>query len=253
MELIVLGSGTGWPRPERNASGYLVQTTGGLILLDFGPGTLRRLTEVGADLNRIDFIFLSHWHPDHVADLVPYLFATRYRLGFTRTRPVRIISASGFRAFYEALKSAFGQWIEPPEGLLEILERPRGQRSRLVFPEVVFETGPVRHNPESLAVRLESEGKVLVYTGDTEYAPEVADLARGADLLVAECACPEDRPVSGHSTPSQAARMAEEAGVRKLLLTHFYPPCEETDLLTPARKFFSGEVLLAQDLMRITI
>ena len=253
MELIVLGSGTGWPRRERSAAGYLLRTGAGVFLLDLGPGTLRRLTEAGYDLNDPDYLFVSHWHPDHVADLVPYLFATRYRLGFTRERPVRLISARGFRAFYEALKGAFGSWIDPPEGLFEILERPRGKKSRLVLPDLVLETAPARHNPESLAVRIEAGGKILAYTGDTEYSPEVAELAREADLLVAECASPEENPVPGHSTPSQAARMAAEAGAKRLLLTHFYPPCDEADLLTPARKFFSGEILLARDLMRITI
>ncbi|QJA06120.1 MBL fold metallo-hydrolase [Thermosulfurimonas marina] len=253
MELIVLGSGTGWPRRERNAAGYLVRAAGKTVLLDFGPGILRRLTEAGVDINEIDFIFLSHWHPDHVADLTPYLFATRYRLGFTRNRPVRLISAEGFGAFLSALRGAYGHWLDPPEGLVEILERPRGKRSKLALEGLEWETAPARHNPESLAVRLSAEGRALVYTGDTEYSPEVVDLARGADLMIAECAFPEELPVAGHSTPSVAARMAEEAGLKRLLLSHFYPPCEEADLLSPARKFFSGEILLAQDLQKIKI
>ncbi|RUM87923.1 MAG: ribonuclease Z [Thermodesulfatator sp.] len=253
MELIVLGSGTGWPRRERNAAGYLVRTAGKTVLLDFGPGILRRLTEAGVDINEIDLIFLSHWHPDHVADLTPYLFATRYRLGFVRTQTVWVISAEGFGEFLTALRGAYGSWIEPPEGLVEILERPRERRSRLHLEGLILETAPARHNPESLAVRLSAEGKVLVYTGDTEYSPEVVDLAQGADLLIAECACPEGQPVAGHSTPSSAARMAEEARVKRLMLSHFYPPCDQADLLTPARKFFSGEILLARDLLRITL
>ncbi len=253
MELTILGSGTGWPRRERNAAGYVLRAGDWVLLLDCGPGTLRRLTEAGVDINELDLLFLSHWHPDHVSDLVPYLFATRYGLGFTRGRPVRLISAEGIRDFLRALRQAYGHWIDPPEGLLQIMERPRGVHSRLEFPGLVLETAPARHNPESLALRVEAEGRVLVYTGDTEYSPEITELSRGADLLLAECACPEDRPVEGHSTPSQAARMAAEAGVSRLVLTHFYPPCDQADLLTPARKFFSGEILLARDLLRITI
>ena len=253
MRLTVLGSGTGWPRKKRNAPGYLVETGKYTLLLDFGPGILRRLVELERELNEPDIIFISHWHPDHVADLVPYLFATRYRLGFRREKPVRLISAAGFRDFYRALREAFGSWIEPPEGLLEIVERPRGEKARLGFPNLDILTAPARHNPESLAVRIETEGRSLVYTGDTEYAPGVVELASEADLMICECAAPEESPVKGHSTPSVAARMAAEAGVKRLLLSHFYPPCDEADLITPARKYFAGEILLASDLMSITI
>ncbi|HIE32613.1 MAG TPA: ribonuclease Z [Thermodesulfobacteriaceae bacterium] len=253
MKLTILGSGTGWPRRERNAAGYLVEAGQYCLLLDFGPGTLRRLVEVGRDINDLDIIFISHWHPDHVADVVPYLFATRYRLGFVREKPVRLISAMGFRDFYRALKGAFGHWIEPPEGVLEIIERPREDTARLEFPNLAILTAPAKHNPESLAVRIEAEGKSLVYTGDTEYAPKVVELASEADLMICECAAPEEFPVAGHSTPSVAARMAAEAKVKRLLLSHFYPPCDEVDLITPAQKYFSGEILLAYDLMCITI
>ncbi len=253
MELIVLGSGTGWPRRKRNASGYLLRVGDYWLLLDCGPGTLRRITEAGQDINYIDFIFLSHWHPDHVADLVPYFFATRYRLGFFRVDPIRLISAEGFRNFYRALREAFGHWIEPPEGLLEIYERPTDRMSLLTFPGLRLATSPARHNPESLALRVEAEGKVLVYTGDTEYSPEIVELAQGADLLVCECSFPEENPVAGHLTPSRAGRMAAEAGVKRLLLTHFYPPCEDADLKGPVQKYYPGEILLAEDLMTITI
>jgi len=253
MKLTVLGSGTGWPRRERNAAGYFVEAGSYRLLLDFGPGTLRRLTEAGKDLNELDIIFLSHWHPDHVADVVPYLFATRYRLGFVREKPVKLISAVGFQDFYSALKGAFGHWIEPPEGLLEIIERPRKEMARLELPGLCLLTAPARHNPESLAIRIEAEGRSLIYTGDTEYAPEVVELASGADLMICECSAPEETPVEGHATPSVAARMAAEAGVKSLLLSHFYPPCDEADLITPARKYFAGRVLLASDFMCLTI
>ncbi len=253
MKLLVLGSGTGWPRKERNAAGYLVETGTYTLLLDFGPGTLRRLTEAGRDINHLDLIFLSHWHPDHVTDLIPYLFATRYALGFKRTSTVYLLSAQGFKDFYQALKGAFGHWIEPPEGLLEIVERPRKEKTLFELPGLRLFTAPACHNPESLALRIEAQGRALVYTGDTGYCPSLVELAQGADLMVAECASPEGWEVEGHSTPSAAARMAEEAGVQKLLLSHFYPPCDQSDLLTPAQKFFSGPILLAQDLMEIKI
>ncbi len=254
MELIVLGSGTGWPRRERNASGYLVRTPNLTLLLDIGPGTLRRLSEVSQDINRLDCIFVSHWHPDHVSDLVPLLFATRYQLGYFRKEPLLLISAQGFRRFYESLKSAYGHWIEPPEGLLKIYEvSPKRLTELELNQEVKVITGPVRHNPESVAVRIEAEGKSLVYTGDTEECEEVVEIAKGADLMICECAFPDEMRVSGHCSPSCAANMAEKAGVKVLLLSHLYPPCEEVNIAEVAQKYFSGKVIVAEDLMKISV
>jgi ribonuclease BN (tRNA processing enzyme) len=59
--------------------------------------------------------------------------------------------------------------------------------------------------------------------------------------------------VKGHLTPSEAGKIAAAAGVKKLVLTHFYPPCDEEDMISPCRKFFDGEIVLAEDLMRVEI
>ncbi|MFN3921544.1 MAG: MBL fold metallo-hydrolase, partial [Caldimicrobium sp.] len=78
MRLTVLGSGTGWITLERSSPAYLVSHENFHLLLDFGPGTLRQILRVGLTFNDISAIFISHFHPDHFSDLIPFLFATRY-------------------------------------------------------------------------------------------------------------------------------------------------------------------------------
>mgnify|MGYP002063773843 CR=1 FL=1 len=78
-------------------------------------------------------------------------------------------------------------------------------------------------------------------------------LAREADLLICEAARPDEDPVRGHLTPSLAGRMATEAGVRRLMLTHFYPDCENVDLVAQCRRTYAGPVLLARDLMTLKV
>ena len=75
------------------------------------------------------------------------------------------------------------------------------------------------------------------------------ELARGSHLFVCDCAFPDEHREPGHLTPGLAGKAAEAAGAKKLCLTHFYPQCEGHDLAAEARATFSGEIVLAEDLM----
>ncbi|AEH44299.1 beta-lactamase domain-containing protein [Thermodesulfatator indicus DSM 15286] len=249
MRLTVLGSGTGWPRLERGAPGYLLQIEKENILLDIGPGTIPRILKTGLTLPDIDAIFLSHFHPDHVTDLIPFFFATRYSLGYNRQKPFLLVAGDGFSSFFEGLKSAFGKWVVPPLGLLEIQELSCTYEAAFMCPPFTVRSAPVKHNPESLAYRFEYQGKSLVYSGDTDYTENLVKLAHEADLLILECSAPEGMKKEGHLTPSLCGRIAGEARVKKLMLTHFYPPCDETDLISPCRAFYDGEIILAIDFL----
>ncbi len=113
--------------------------------------------------------------------------------------------------------------------------------------EVTVLASPVRHLIPTIGLRFEgkSSGKVIAYSCDTEPCAAVVDLARGADLLIHEASGPS----AGHSTAAQAGAIAQEAGVRSLLLIHF-PPGEGggTALRAEASAEFGGEVEIAQDL-----
>jgi ribonuclease BN (tRNA processing enzyme) len=111
---------------------------------------------------------------------------------------------------------------------------------------------PVSHTGASLAYRVTGpNGKSFVYSGDTGYCQAIIDLAKGADVLVLECALPEGEEVEGHLTPSLAGKIAQSAGVKKLVLVHFYPEALQTDLAGSCRKTFEGEMILGRDLLHI--
>ncbi len=114
MELIVIGSGTGVPSLRRGSPAYAVKAAGKLVLLDLGSGALRSMLKSGLDFNQVDIIALTHLHPDHIGDLAPFLFATRYSLGYTRQEPFDLLAARGFQTFYDNLRRAFGSWVEAP-------------------------------------------------------------------------------------------------------------------------------------------
>jgi ribonuclease BN (tRNA processing enzyme) len=113
---------------------------------------------------------------------------------------------------------------------------------------------PVAHTPVSLGFRLTlPSGKTLVFSGDTDYCNGLVELAAGAEWLVLECSFPEGQKKEGHLTPSLAGRVAREAGAGTLILTHFYPECVGQDLNGPCSREFGGPVILAEDLMAISL
>lgn len=251
MELIVIGSGTGVPSVRRGSPALAVRAAGRLVLLDLGSGALRAMLNYGLNFNEIDILALTHLHPDHVGDLIPFFFATRYSLGYSRLEPFRLLAARGFGEFHGKLQQAFGSWVEPPAGLMEVRELSPDQPDEVHWDGLVIKSAPTNHIVGSLAFRVEAEGRSLVYSGDTDESESLVALAQGTDLLVLEAANPFKVP--GHLTPPEAGRLAARAGARRLLLTHFYPPCDEVDVLALAAQEFPGEIRRAEDGLRINV
>jgi ribonuclease BN (tRNA processing enzyme) len=249
----VLGSGTCVPSLERSSCSVLVETGGRKWLIDSGAGTLRRLLEAGTTIFELSYLMYSHLHPDHTADLVPLLFATKYPDG-GRTEPLTLIAGRGFADFFQRLRQVYGHWIDIGEDLFKIVEMDTGGRDHLRADGVDIDTAPMEHSPQSVAFRLTGPGgKRLVYSGDTDDSEPLVDLARQADLLICEASFPESRKVPGHLTPARAGAIAARAGARRLMLTHFYPVCAETDIAAECRRTYSGPLILARDLMRVSL
>ena len=254
MRVTILGSGTCVPSLERSSCAVLVEVGESKILLDSGAGTMRRLLEAQTTIFDLTHIIYSHFHPDHTAELVPLLFATKYPDGHRRKTPLSICAGIGLKDLLSGLRSVYGQWIELAPGLLKLIEADTNRPDLLRFRDFTINTIPVKHNPESIAIRItDAHGVSVVYSGDTDYCENIITIAEGADLLICESAVPDDQKVVGHLTPALAGDIASQAGVGKLVLTHFYPECDQVDIRKECRKSFSGPLLLAHDLMKLEI
>lgn len=249
-ELIVLGSGTGVPSLRRGSPGLLVVNESTKLLIDSGSGVLRRMLEVGITYRDLDLLLYTHIHPDHVSDLVPILFACKYS-DLPREKDLLCVGGRGFRRYFNKVNRTHGSWIEPQSYQLtirEIASRPISSRGMKIFAK------QMAHLPESVGYRIEfEEGKSIAISGDTDYCKNLIDLAFEADLLVLECSFPDEKKVEGHLTPSLAGRIGMECRCKRLLLTHFYPVCDQFDILKQCREVFQGEVVMGEDLMKIGI
>jgi ribonuclease BN (tRNA processing enzyme) len=252
ITVTILGSGTCVPSLRRSSCSVLMEIGTDKLLFDMGAGTIHRLLEYGVTIFDITHIFLSHFHPDHSAEIVSFLFASKYAENMRRQTPLTLVAGNGLTAFYEALKSAYGSWIEPGDGILSVVEMSTRAPDRLDCSSFSVITRPAAHNPESISYRIESpSGDSVVYSGDTDYCDHLINLAKDARLLICECSHADQEKVRGHLSPSLAGEMASLAHVRNLVLTHFYPRCDGFDIENECRKTYKGPLVLAEDRMQL--
>jgi ribonuclease BN (tRNA processing enzyme) len=248
--ITIIGSGTCVPQLNRSACAVLVETGRAKILMDLGPGTIRRLLEFGVTIFDLTHILLSHFHPDHTSELVPLIFATKYPDHSARKKRLDLIGGPGLKSFYQGLQAAYGQWIQLPQNQLAIIEMGISVQGTLKFDDIHLTARPVNHRPESLAYRIQVKGGIsMVYSGDTDECDALAELADGTDLLICESAMPDQQKVPGHLTPSLAGAVASRAKAKRLVLTHLYPACDAVDIVKQAHSTYKGPVIVAEDLM----
>ena len=208
------------------------------------------MLEVGVTYRDPDLLLYTHIHPDHVSDLVPIIFASKYG-GQPREKELLCIGGPGFKSYFKKLKNLYGSWIVPQSYPLTIKEIPR---KGLVYRHLKILSKPMAHISESVGYRIEfKDGKSMAISGDTDYCQNIVDLASEVDILVLECSFPDGKKVEGHLTPSLAGRIALESNCKKLLLTHLYPVCDQFDIQKECEQVYKGEIILAEDLLKVKI
>lgn len=248
MLLTILGSGTAIPVADRFPAGYLLQSAATTVLVDCGPGTLRRFAQAGGALAELDAVLLTHYHTDHCADLAALLFALRSP-SFAGRRPLRLFGAPGLVRLVQKLTEAW-PWLQPRGYELETAELTPGA---FALGPLAVTAVPIRHTAQSLGYRFTTAAGSIAFSGDADECDELVDLARGVDLFVCDAATPDGQKLDGHLTPGLAAAHAERAQAKTLVLTHFYPECIGHDLHRMAAARFGGRIVLAEDLQRLPI
>jgi ribonuclease BN (tRNA processing enzyme) len=254
VDLTVLGSGTLLPDDRHRSAGHLVEEGGARILLDCGSGTLHGLDREGLEWRGITHVVITHFHTDHTGDLAPLLWAWKHGVG-EGSAPTRILlGPPGLHRVLEGLVQAHGDFVLEPGGPLEVVELERRDRWKDPAGGFILETHPTPHTPESVAVRLQGRGGTVGYTGDTGPSRELAAFFRGVDILVAECALPDELATDNHLTPSSVGDLAAEADPGALVLTHFYPQVDTRGLpdLLRARGYM-GTVHIGRDGLRLRV
>ena len=247
MRVLLLGSGTSVPA-ERSAPGLLVVGDSTRLLIDPGPGALHRLGAAMIEPTSVDEIVLTHFHPDHVNDLVPFLFSLKNPRYGEPPWP-RLIGPSGLRAFYSQLRQPFERWLPTADELpLTELSEDGTADEGLTCGEFCLRGKKVQHLPFSLAWHItDIRGSTFAFSGDTAECPGVVEAARDADLLMLECSAPLGFEVRGHLEPNAASRVVRDSRARRVVLVHLNPECATVDLVGQFAEDVRDRVELGRD------
>ena len=284
-QVFVLGAGTPTPTPHRFGSAFAVQVGGEYLMFDCGPAATHKLVKMGIFPTQVDYLFFTHHHFDHDVDYPCFLLCrwdqsvgkeqTLQVFGptLTQTLTERIIGEQGVFAhdWKARVNHPLSQRVfvnrggtlprKPPHVLAKDVGPGQVHRGR----EWAVSAAPAEHvQPylDSLAYRLDSTEGSIVFTGDTQPCRSVVDLARGADMMLCMCWDDQERMQANGEAPGQcgttgAAQMAQEAGVKKLVLVHIGPhlsthgPMEKG--IGDVRRIYSGEIIFADELLALRV
>lgn len=241
MKLSILGSSDAFGSGGRLQTCFHVRHSGGAALIDCGATSLIGMSRAGLDPNEVSHIFISHLHGDHFSGLVWWLIHAVHIA--KRTRPLTLIGPEGLDArFRTAAEALFpGSTASPRQFDLQVIEHRNGQRlavgTAAVTPfEVVHPSGAPPY-----ALRFEFDGKILSFSGDTEWVDSLIPCATGADLFICECTA-FAAPARGHLNWRTIEANLSRLGAKRVLLTHMGP-----DALANAASITHPAVTKAED------
>lgn len=271
IKVTLLGTGTPLPVMERFGASILVEAGGETLLFDAGRGCLQRLRQVNVFYNKINALFLTHLHSDHIVG-IPDLWLSGW-LTSQRTTPLEVFGPAGTDAMITNLRKAFAYDIKIRIEDDKALE----QGSRLLPTEikqgVVYERDGVKviaflvdHYPvvPAFGYRVEYKGHSVVLSGDTRYSENLVSYAKGADLLVHEVAIapdtlsksdPKYHILAHHTTPEQAAKVFNQVKPKLAAYSHIVNiyAQKEDDILKRTKAIYEGPLILGRDLMSFSI
>ncbi len=214
-----VGSGDSFGSGGRFQTCIVVDGPHSRFAIDFGTSSLIALAQQGIEHNSLDAIFLTHLHGDHCGG-VPFLLMDAM-LSAKRARPLTIAGPLDLERRMGEIREALfpGSHVMTPKFPLLWMELEPARPHRIL--DLVVTSQRARHTQETnpTALRVEVGGKVVAYTGDTEWTDDVAKVARGADLLIAECYF-YDKPIKWHLNYPAIAAHRQDFGAKRLILTH---------------------------------
>ncbi len=244
--IVLLGTGTCQLQTHRKASSVLVELKDLRLIYDFGRGIADRTAEVGLKQDDLEHVVLSHFHPDHLSDLVPYLQAACWSQRDPRTRDLHVYGPIGLEIQLMRLLSLFGPETLASERFRVHLHelRSAGQGNQLVIAGHTFDFIDLPP-ADNRGLRFTHGGRTYALTGDSDFHQPEIDFLRGVDLAVID---------AGHPTDEDILALAAETQVPRIVCSHLYRELDEEEMNQRARaKGYTGRLIVGRDLMAFEI
>lgn len=268
----LLGTGTPQPVMERFGASTLVQAGSEILLFDAGRGCLQRLRQLNISYDKINGLFLTHLHSDHIVGL-PDLWLTGWLVS-RRVTPLNVFGPTGTQEMMNYLRKAFAFDIK-----MRVEDDKRVEDgSKFLVKEiqqgVIYQKNGVKviaflvdHFPvvPAFGYRIEYNGHSVVLSGDTRYSENLIKFAKGADLLIHEVAIapdtlsksdPQYNILMHHTTPEQAAKVFNEVQPKLAAYSHIvkiHSLLNDEDLMKRTKANYSGHFIVGEDLMSFSI
>lgn len=232
MKLTVLGNNGPYPEPGGACSGYLIEVEDKKILLDCGNGVLGNLQKF-IKFEELDMVILTHLHSDHMSDMM----VLRYAVMVKKMRKLinKVIDVFAPR--------------EPAEDYNKLDIRgcfnlkPIDEELALNYGGLNITFKEMNHPVETYAVSLSYKDRRFIYSGDTAWCKNIIEFCKDADCIMLDSGTfnkDKNNNSEPHMTPEECGRVAKEANVKRLLLTHFWPDDDKNACLDKAKEFFGS-------------
>ena len=240
--ITLLGTGTCQIEYERRASSVLLDLDGLPILFDCGHGTVQRLLAAGVLHNQLNHIILSHFHPDHVSDLIPLLHAGAWSRRDPRRTNLHIYGPAGTQKLVDGLMSVFGasSFTQPSYAvqLHEVTEGPFEIDTR----HFEFISLPPANNH---GLRFTWNGKRYAITGDSHFHEQEIAFLSQVDLAVID---------SGHPSDAEIVELAVRSQAKVIVCSHLYRELDAINLQSLASDAgYRGTIVIGRDLMSFVL
>ena len=277
-KLLILGSGTPNPNPERSGSAYAIIANDESYLIDFGPGVIRRASAFSPtwggefeamEIQNLKYAFLTHLHSDHSAGLADLILSPWV---LERNEPLNLFGPKGLKEMAEKISEAYSVDIDyringsQPSNLEGYKTKVREISEGIIFRDknIIVEAFENNHGDfrNSFGFVFTTHDKKIVFSGDTAYSEKVIEKAKGADVLVHEVYSEKglkektkDWQVyhkAHHTSAPDVGYIASLSKPKKVVLSHilFWGNTEES-IIEEVKSNYEGEVIIAEDLMVI--
>lgn len=295
LHIILCGTGSPIPDPNRSQACVAIIVNGRIILVDTGDGAYDTLQSLNLPIDRISRVFITHFHSDHIADL-GQIINRSWIAG--RTQPLEICGPEGIQHVVDGFEQVYALdagYRAEHHGDKMKLENRRISVNTFTFGNaeeavtVLEEDGltissfPVEHFPAKPAVgyRFDYKGKILVISGDTALNSNVERYSNNADILIHDAMNKElnrhiasmlqamdeknfkrtgemlEDTLSYHIDTAELGKLAQRAGVKRLVLTHLVPPPRNVLLKRSFEKsvgeFYKGDIIVGKDCMHLEL